>query len=90
MWLWHVPALCNAAAGYVFLRLAPRRGLRAGASEWLYGVRNAFYRAKRRRAAKKFTVYMRKQGKDVSLDEDGRYVDPEGKPGDPKDRKWMN
>jgi membrane associated rhomboid family serine protease len=83
-------ALCNAVAGYGYLRLAPRRGLRVGASEWLYGLRNAYYRAKRRRAAKKFTVYMRRQGKDVSLDEDGRYVDPGGKARDPNDRKWMN
>jgi membrane associated rhomboid family serine protease len=83
-------ALCNALVGYGFLRLAPRRGLRVGVSERWFALRNSYYRSKRRRAAKKFTVYMRKQGKDVSLDEDGRYVDPEGKPRDPHDRRWMN
>jgi membrane associated rhomboid family serine protease len=83
-------ALLNAACGYAFLRLAPRRGLRAGLSEWWFGLRNSYYLAKRRRAAKKFTVYMKKQGKEVSLDEDGRYVDPSGKPRDPNDRNWMN
>jgi membrane associated rhomboid family serine protease len=88
-------ALCNALAGYGFLRLAPRRGFRVGVSERWFALRNSYYRAKRRRAAKKFTVYMRKQGKDVSLDEDGRYVDPEGKPRDPNghdpnDKRWMN
>jgi membrane associated rhomboid family serine protease len=83
-------ALCNALAGYGFLKLAPRRGVRAGASEQWFGLRNAYYRAKRRRAAKKFTVYMKKQGKEVSLDEDGRYVDPSGTPRDPNDRRWMN
>jgi hypothetical protein len=88
-------ALCNALAGYGFLRLAPRRGFRVGVSERWFALRNLYYRAKRRRAAKKFTVYMRKQGKDVSLDEDGRYVDPEGKPRDPNghdpnDKRWMN
>jgi membrane associated rhomboid family serine protease len=80
-----VLALCNALAGYAYLRLAPRRGLRVAVSEGLYGVRNAWYRRKRRRAAKKFTVYMRKQGKEVSLDADGNYVEPK-----PTDRNWMN
>jgi membrane associated rhomboid family serine protease len=83
-------ALLNAGCGYAFLRLAPRRGPRAGLSEWWFGLRNSYYRAKRRRAAKKFTVYMKKQGKEVSLDEDGRYIDPSGTPRDPNDRKWMN
>ncbi len=83
-------ALCNALVGYAFLRLAPRYGFRAGISEKWYAMRNSFYRAKRRRAAKKFKVYMRKQGADVSLDDEGRYVDPSGKPRDPNDKKWMN
>jgi membrane associated rhomboid family serine protease len=83
-------ALCNALAGYAFIRFAARQGLRSSVSERWYGIRNAWLRAKRRRAAKKFTVYMKKQGKDVSLDSEGRYVDPSGKPRDPNDRNWMN
>jgi membrane associated rhomboid family serine protease len=83
-------ALLSAGCGYAFLRLAPRRGLRAGFSEWWFGLRNDYVRAKRRRAAKKFAVYMRKQGKDVSLTEDGKYIDPDGKPRDLNDRNWMN
>jgi hypothetical protein len=83
-------ALCNAGVGYAFLKLAPKRGFRVGVSERWFALRNGYYRAKRRRAAKKFTVYMRKQGKDVNLDEDGRHVDPDGKPRDPNDRRWMN
>jgi membrane associated rhomboid family serine protease len=83
-------ALCNAGVGYIFLLVAPRRGFRIGVSEKWFALRNSYYRAKRRRAAKKFTVYMRKQGKDVAIDEDGRYVDPEGKPRDPNDKRWMN
>lgn len=83
-------ALLSAGSGFVFLRLVPRRGLRAGVSERWFGLRNDYYRWKRRRAAKKFTVYMKKQGKEVSLDEDGRYIDPSGTPRDPNDRKWMN
>ena len=83
-------ALCNAGVGYGFLRLAPRGGVRVGVSEWWFALRNSYIRAKRRRAAKKFTVYMKKQGKDVSLDADGRYVDPSGTPRDPNDKRWMN
>ncbi|HZL26357.1 MAG TPA: rhomboid family intramembrane serine protease [Acidobacteriaceae bacterium] len=82
--------LCVGLAGYLYLRLAPRRGLRYAASEGWFGVRNSFYRARRRRAAKKFTVYMKKQGKDVNLDPSGRYVDPDGNPRDPNDKRWMN
>ena len=82
-------ALCAALAGYLYLRFVPRRGLQFAASERLYGLRNAYYRAKRRRAAKAFTVYMRKQGKDVSVDTSERYLDSR----DPKnrnDKRWMN
>jgi hypothetical protein len=85
-----VLALAVAGCGYGFLRWVPRRGVRAAVSEWGFGIRNSYYRMKRRRAAKKFTVYMKKQGKDVSLDAEGRYVDPLGKAHDPGDKKWMN
>ncbi len=56
-------AICAAVCGFVYLQLVPRRGLTFAASERLYGLRNSYYRAKRQRAAKKFTVYMKKQGK---------------------------
>lgn len=82
--------LTNALCGWLFLRFAPRRGLGFLAAEQMYGARNAWYRAKRRRAAKKFTVYMQKQGREVHFDESGRYLDPEGERKNPNDRKWMN
>jgi len=82
--------MCAGLAGYVYLRTAPRRGLQYAASEGWFGLRNSYYRAKRRRAAKKFTVYMKKQGKDVNIDSSGRYVDPNGNPRDPNDKRWMN
>jgi membrane associated rhomboid family serine protease len=83
-------ALCNALAGYVFLKVAPKYGFRVGVSERWYAMRNLYYRSKRKRAAKKFKVYMRKHGEDVRVDENGHYVDPEGKPRDPNDKRWMN
>jgi membrane associated rhomboid family serine protease len=72
-----VVGLSNALCGYLFLRMVPRRGLGFAASEKWFGMRNAFYRSKRKRAAKEFEVYMRKQGKDVRVD-------------DSDDKKWMN
>lgn len=82
--------LCAALAGYIFLRISPRRGLRFAASEQWYGLRNAWYRRKRQQAAKKFTVYMRKQGKDVNLDSSGRYISLDEERRDPSDKRWMN
>lgn len=86
-------ALCNGLAGYLFLQLAPYAGVRAALSERWFALRNARLRAKRRRAAKKFAVYMREQGRDVNVDSDGRYVAPEDLPREakkPSDSRWMN
>ncbi len=83
-------AVCVALSAYLYLVLAPNRGVRLAGSERWYSLRNAYYRAKRRRAAKKFTVYMKKQGKEVNIDADGRYIDPTGTPRDPNDKRWMN
>jgi len=82
--------LCCAAAGYLYAKSAPRRGLAFGVSERYFGLRNEYYRAKRRRAARKFEVYMRKQNRVVHFDEDGRYVDPDEIRRDPNDKTWMN
>jgi membrane associated rhomboid family serine protease len=79
--------LGGALFGYLYIKLAPRRGFAVASSERYFGLRNNYYRWKRRRAAKKFEVYMRKQNREVHFDHEGRYVDPEK---DPNDRKWMN
>lgn len=52
--------LGGALFGFLYIKFAPRRGFAFAGSESLYGVRNRYYRWKRRRAAKKFEVYMRK------------------------------
>ena len=64
--------LTNAVAGWLYVRFAPRRGIGFAGREGWYGLQNAWSREKRRRAAKKFTVYMQKQGRDVRFDESGR------------------
>ena len=81
--------LSGALCGYLYVRFAPRHGLAYGFSEQYFGVRNAWYKWKRRRAARKFEIYMGKQGRKVQFDKEGRYLDPDAKK-DPNDRRWMN
>ncbi|KAA6460244.1 rhomboid family intramembrane serine protease [Acidobacteria bacterium AB60] len=76
--------LGGAVAGLLYIRFAPRQGFGFAASEWMYGLRNGYYRWKRRRAGRKFEVYMRKQGRDIRLDSRGRPMQD-----DPNDRgRW--
>ncbi len=83
--------LLGAMCGFLFVRFAPRRGLAGGVSERYFGARNEFYRWKRRRAARKFEVYMRRQNREVHFDKDGRYVEPNDPVRrDPEDKRWMN
>jgi hypothetical protein len=82
--------LSGALCGFLYVKFAPRKGLAPGMSERYFGVRNGYYRWKRRRAARKFEVYMGKQGREVHFDKDGRYVDPDEARKDPNDKKWMN
>ena len=70
--------------GYLFLKFAPRRGFGFLSSEKMYGIRNSYYRWKRKRAARKFEVYMRKHNRtdyrhEDYFDEDGRMRDPEAR-----------
>ncbi|MGC2617712.1 MAG: rhomboid family intramembrane serine protease [Acidobacteriaceae bacterium] len=61
MHLFAIAELGGALFGYVYIKFAPKRGFTAAASEGMYGMRNQYYRWKRRQAAKKFEVYMRKR-----------------------------
>lgn len=63
--------------GFLYIKFVPGRGLLFGATEKYFGVRNDYYRWKRRQAAKKFEVYMRQHDRDVHFDEHGNYVPPD-------------
>ncbi|HJX85098.1 MAG TPA: rhomboid family intramembrane serine protease [Candidatus Angelobacter sp.] len=83
--------------GYLFVKFVPRRGMGFEMSEGLYAGRNFYHRWKRRRAAKKFQVYMREQGRDTTgyMDEKGNFLSPhdanDKKKDDRKDRgDWVN
>jgi len=65
--------------GYLYVKFAPRGGMvgRFSFSEWYYGLRNSFYRWKRRRAARKFEVYMKDHDREVKFDDLGNYIPPD-------------
>jgi membrane associated rhomboid family serine protease len=65
--------------GFLYVKFLPKRGLAFGASERYFSVRNSYYRWKRRRAARKFEVFMRKQNRPLSgtFDEHGNYIPPD-------------
>ena len=98
-----ISELGGALIGFLYVKGAPRSGVTAGGGRIYQDFRNDYYRWKRRRAARKFEVYMRKQDRDVHFDSEGRYVDPDtgrsstghrgnkpNEPRDPNDRRWMN
>ncbi|HEV2396949.1 MAG TPA: rhomboid family intramembrane serine protease [Candidatus Sulfotelmatobacter sp.] len=67
--------------GWLYVRRGPKAALvNANFSERYYGMKNSYYRWKRRRAAKKFEVYMRQHDRDVHFDEHGNYIPPDDEP----------
>jgi len=73
----YVAHLGGLLFGFLYVRFLPRRGLSFGATEQYFGLRNSYYRWKRKRAARKFEVYMRKHNRTVTFDEHGNYIPPE-------------
>jgi len=79
--------------GFAFIKLFPARAPLRSPSEKYYGLRNWYYRWKRKRAARKFEVYMRKHDRTVYFDQYGNYIGPEEKDdkGDGEHRgPWVN
>jgi len=63
--------------GFLYIKFLPKRGLTFGATERYFSLRNSYYRWRRRRAARKFEVYMRQHNRTVTFDEHGNYVPPD-------------
>ncbi len=76
----YVAHLGGLLFGFLFIRFMPRHGVVGGASERYFGLRNAYYRWKRLRAARKFEVYMRKHDRSQYFDEYGNFRDPDKPP----------
>lgn len=81
--------LFGLGAGYVWYMVFLRRRVSLGLSERFYGLKNTYYRWKRRRAARKFQVYMRKHDRNVYFDEYGNYKPPDDKRDDERGG-WVN
>src|SRR5215831_2329543 len=76
--------------GFLYVKFIPRRGLVRGTSEHYFGLRNSYYRWKRRRTARKFEVYMRKHNRTVHFDEHGNYVPDDDKKDGESKSDWVN
>lgn len=75
--LFYFILLLGLGAGYLWYTLFLTRRTSVGISEKYYGLRNSYYRWKRRRAARKFEVYMRDHNRTVTFDEHGNYIPPD-------------
>ena len=76
----YVAHLGGLLFGWLYVRRGPRKSMvnAGGVSERFYGWKNSYYRWKRRRAARKFEVYMREHdGRKVDFDEHGNYIPPD-------------
>jgi membrane associated rhomboid family serine protease len=87
----NVAHLGGALFGFLYLKFLPQQGLAFSFSKGYYSLRNSYHRWKRRRAARKFQVYMRKHQHDPKqyFDEYGNFRPPDD--GEKKDRGgWVN
>jgi membrane associated rhomboid family serine protease len=84
--------LGGAFFGWLYVRFLPRKGLSFLFSERYFGARNSYYKWKRRRAARKFEVYMRKTDPKQYFDEYGNYRPPDekDKPNGEGKSPWVN
>lgn len=78
--------------GFLWVKFMPSRGMSYVATERYFGARNSYYRWKRRRATRKFEVYMRDHDRKVTFDEHGNYVPPDDneKPNGGSKSGWVN
>lgn len=90
--LFYCVLLLGLGSGYVWYLIFARRKVSLGIVEGFYGMRNSYYRWKRRRAARKFEVYMRQHNRTVNFDEHGNYIPPEDSKKDNGGSKsgWVN
>ncbi|MGB5154296.1 MAG: rhomboid family intramembrane serine protease, partial [Candidatus Sulfotelmatobacter sp.] len=75
--LFYCVSLLGLGAGYLWHAAFFSAGVSLRVSERFYEARNEYYRWRRRRAARKFEVYMRKHDRDVHFDEHGNYIPPD-------------
>ena len=71
--------LLGLGAGWVWYTAIYRKRMMPSISisDRYSSIRNSYYRWKRKRAARKFEVYMRQHDRTVQFDEHGNYIPPE-------------
>jgi membrane associated rhomboid family serine protease len=78
----YVAHLGGLLFGWLYVRRGPKPAMvNVGFAERYYGMKNSYYRWRRRRAAKKFEVYMREHDRNVHFDEHGNYIPPDDEAG---------
>jgi membrane associated rhomboid family serine protease len=75
--LFYCVVLLGFGAGYLWYSVVLNRRASLGFAERFYEMRNSYYRWKRRRAARKFEVYMKQHDRKVQFDEHGNYIPPD-------------
>jgi membrane associated rhomboid family serine protease len=90
--LYYFILLLGLASGYIWYSLFLTRRTSVRVSERYFNVKNSYYRWKRRRAARKFEVYMRDHNQTVKFDEHGNYIPPDEpkKPNGGSKSGWVN
>jgi membrane associated rhomboid family serine protease len=93
--LFYTVMLAGLASGYLWHTVAARRVRSKRVEGPWQTIRNRYYRWKRRRAARKFEVYMRKQDPDSNrqyFDEYGNYLSPDDNKKDDGDSRkpWIH
>ena len=78
--LFYFVMLLGLGAGYIWYKVFLSSRFSLGLTERYFEARNSYYRWKRRRAAKKFEVYMSKHDRQVHFDEHGNYIPPDDDP----------
>ena len=90
--LFYLVELLGLGSGYVWYSFMWRQSLLGSVGVQVASMRNGYYRWKRRRAARKFQVYMRKHEHDPKqyFDEYGNFKPPDDKKKDGGPGGWVN
>jgi membrane associated rhomboid family serine protease len=89
--LFYFVMLLGFGAGYVWFLAFAGGNVSLGVSERYFGFRNGYYRWKRKRAARKFALYMGKHDRKVTFDENGNYIPPDDDQKNGGDKSgWVN
>lgn len=82
--------LGGGLTAFLYVRFAPRLGVKYAFSESYFGLLNRWHRWQRKRAARKFEVYMREHDKEGYLDDKEKLHEPKAKTNGEGKGGWVN